>query len=174
MLKHRRAVGDTLTEFAAVLQSGGVARNLTGKTVSFKMYSLAGALVTNAAATVDSPTTGEVSYDFQAADVDTEGTYKAWFVITDSTETDHYPDDDDGIEVTIFSTTADTVPETPTIDIVGMANAPIRTRTVEGTVEERSINELIRADQYTTSKDASAAVPWGMRLARTKPGGTVT
>lgn len=174
MLKHIRAVGDILTEFAATLQSGGIARNLTGKTVKFQMYTLAGVLVTDASATIDTPLLGEVSYDFQAADVLAAGTFKAWFVIYGSGEPDHYPDDDDGIEITIFDPTTNTTPETPTIDIVGMATAPIRTRTVEGTVEERSINELIRADQYAANKDAASAIPWGIRIGRTRPGGTCT
>jgi hypothetical protein len=176
MLEHTRAVGDILTKLAITIQNDGVARDLTGKSVTFEMYTLAGvAVVTGGSVTVSSPTLGEVEYDFQAADVANAGVFKAWFIVEDvGNEPDSYPDDDDGIQITIFSRTADTTPPEPSIDIVALAAAPIRTRTVEGTVEERSVDELIKADQYTTGKTNGDAVPWGLRFARTKPGGMTT
>lgn len=58
-------------------------------------------------------------------------------------------------------------------DVETLAKKAKRVRTEEGTVEERSVDELIKADQYSNQKSASEAVPWGMRFARTKPGGTV-
>lgn len=54
-----------------------------------------------------------------------------------------------------------------------LASAPKRTRTDEGTVEERSADDLIKLDQYAAQK-ATNAVPWGMKVARTKPQGPVT
>lgn len=53
------------------------------------------------------------------------------------------------------------------------ADAPLRTRTDEGYIEERSINEMIDADRYTSQKAVSEKAPWGMSVARVKPGGTV-
>ena len=57
-------------------------------------------------------------------------------------------------------------------DMEDKAKSPKQVRTDEGQVLERSVDELIKADQYTRGKNASA-VPWGMKMARTKPGGTV-
>jgi len=57
-------------------------------------------------------------------------------------------------------------------EIEDLAKAPQKTRTDEGTVEERPISELIEADRHTKATTASV-VPWGMRIARVKPGGTV-
>lgn len=176
MLTHTRAVGDILTKFAVRLQNDGVPRDLTGKTVKFNMYTLAGVqVVSNGTVNVSGILTGDVEYDFQSPDVANAGTFKAWFVVLDGAlEPDTYPADDDGIEIIIFNRAGSTVPATPEIDILEMATVPIRTRTVEGTVEERSINELIKADQYTQAKDAVDKVPWGIRISRIKPGGTVT
>lgn len=53
-----------------------------------------------------------------------------------------------------------------------LAGAPKRTRTDEGTTEERPADDLIKLDQYAAQKGTNA-VPWGMRIARTKPGGPV-
>lgn len=55
-----------------------------------------------------------------------------------------------------------------------LAEAPSRVRTDEGEVQERPIADLIRGDQYARQKATAVnSVPWGMRIARTKPGGTV-
>lgn len=59
------------------------------------------------------------------------------------------------------------------IDITNLANSPKRTRTEEGTVEERSIDELIKADQYIKGNAAATTVPWGIRMARVKPGSSI-
>ena len=53
-----------------------------------------------------------------------------------------------------------------------LAEAPRRTENAEGTVVERSVDELIKADQYLQGKSVTA-VPWGLRIARTKPPGAV-
>lgn len=54
-----------------------------------------------------------------------------------------------------------------------LALAPKRVRTDEGSLEERSVDELIKADRYNQTASAQTAVPYGMRIARTKPPGTV-
>jgi hypothetical protein len=57
-------------------------------------------------------------------------------------------------------------------DIETQAQTPKQLRNDEGSVEERSIDELIKADVYARNA-AATSVPWGMSIARTKPGGTV-
>ena len=49
-----------------------------------------------------------------------------------------------------------------------LAGAPIMTRTDEATIRERKADEVIQLDQYETGKGLNA-VPWGMKLAKTKP-----
>lgn len=44
---------------------------------------------------------GSVQYDFQAAAVDTAGSYKAWFRAIGSAESQTWPDDSDGIPIEI-------------------------------------------------------------------------
>lgn len=175
MLEHSRAIGDTLTKLAITIQNDGVPRNLTGKTVIFKMNTLSGATVVAAGAvTVTSATAGECEYDFSDSDVDVAGIYKGWFVVLDgSSEPDTYPNSG-YIQITLFDPAEDSVEPDPSIDIISAVNTPSRTRTVEGTVEERPISELIKADQYTSGKTASDTCPWGIRISRTKPGGMVT
>jgi len=58
-------------------------------------------------------------------------------------------------------------------EIDDSAKSPKRVRTDEGTVEEKSVQELIDADRYNKATSAVDAVPWGLRIARGKPGGTV-
>jgi len=60
-----------------------------------------------------------------------------------------------------------------TTEVEELATAPKRTTTEEGTVEEREMKETIVGDQYSANKSAADAVPWGIRMARIKPGGTV-
>lgn len=80
----------------------------------------------------------------------------------------------DGINTELTIPTTEEVAESSAssedIDIVSAANNPLRMRTDEGSIEERSIDELIKADRYNKSSDASK-VPWGMRIARSQPGG---
>jgi len=62
----------------------------------------------------------------------------------------------------------------PEIDVEAAAADPKRMRTMEGSVEERSINDLIAAKNYVATETAvTGGVPWGLRLARLKPNGTV-
>jgi len=57
-------------------------------------------------------------------------------------------------------------------ELVDQSQTPKQVRTDEGQVLERSVNEMIDADRYVAARNATA-VPWGMKIARTKPGGTV-
>lgn len=88
---------------------------------------------------------------------------------------DLYPESSTpGVQVIGIPGTEDIVVRTPTPDtdlpvstLAELALAPKRTRTAEGTVEERTVDELIKADRYLNP--APDAVPWGIRIARTKP-----
>ena len=180
-IEHRRAVGDTLAKLAVTIQNNGTARDLTGLTVKFYMVDDEGNVaIAPTAATVTDDTAGQVEYDFTALQVAEEGEFYGWFKVyggVAGTEPDTYPDDEDGIHIVIFSETpVHTTPDPSVLtatEIAEMARAPRRTRTVEGTVEERSIADLIKADQYAASKGADGA-PWGMRIAKTKPPSTLS
>ena len=57
-------------------------------------------------------------------------------------------------------------------DFEEKADSPRRVTTDEGTVEERSIDELIKADKHTQSRAAGDnGPPHGLRISRFKPGG---
>jgi hypothetical protein len=95
---HERRVGDTTKVYSAVLtykSTAGVdtAKDLTGLSVTFTMINAATGVtkVSAAAATIVTAASGIVSYDFQAADVDTAGVYWGSFKVTESAETDTYP-----------------------------------------------------------------------------------
>lgn len=98
---HRITVGDTLTPLYVVLQQAdedGVltAVNLTGKTVKFRLVDNRGTVKTaetTTGVTVTSAADGEVSYDFQTADVDTAGLYWGWFTVYSGSERDTFPAD---------------------------------------------------------------------------------
>ncbi len=178
MLIHERALGDTLTPLQVqLLDVNGTPLNLTGKTVRFSMNNANGqVIVSDSAATITDAVNGHVSYDFLATEVDVGSTVDApdrgYFHVynTYPGEPDTFPPD--GIDIVIHDPARDRTP-VPSIDIIGMANAPKRTRTEEGTVEERTIDELIKADQYQKTLEASEHVPWGIRLASIRPRGPV-
>lgn len=97
---HRRHVSDTRTVLPVTLKqpdSTGTltAVNLTGLTVKFKMINTADGTTeiaeTNTGVTVVTAASGTVNYDFSSAGVDTAGIYRGFFVVYDSTETDHFP-----------------------------------------------------------------------------------
>ena len=96
---HTRHITDTRTVFAATLKqpnASGVDTviDLTGLTVEFKLVNQAGVAViaqTGTGVTVTDATAGEVQYDFSAGGVATAGRYYAYFVVIDSSETDHFP-----------------------------------------------------------------------------------
>lgn len=54
-----------------------------------------------------------------------------------------------------------------------LGEAPLKTRTVEGTVEERTMDEIIKAKREVEMTNNCNTVPWGMRIATVRPGGTV-
>lgn len=56
-------------------------------------------------------------------------------------------------------------------EIDELTTAPKRTTGDEGTVEERSIDEVIAGDRYTAAKRAEKA-PWGLRRGRIQKPGT--
>lgn len=171
-LRHERAVGDTLSQLTTQLTIGDEPYDLNGFTVQFKMTDLSGNIIiaqTATGITISDHDEGLVEYDFPNGIP--AGTYRGFFVVLDGlSEVDTLPTRDEGIEIVFFDPTAAIPSAEPTsIDIISAANSPQRVRTVEGTVEERSLKDLIAADQYQQSKNASDAPPWGIRIARTKP-----
>jgi len=56
-------------------------------------------------------------------------------------------------------------------DFEEKADSPKRVTTDEGTVEERSIDELIKADKYTNARSVGNGPLHGIRVSRCKPGG---
>lgn len=73
-------------------------------------------------------------------------------------------------------TTTTTTSGTDSEGLPNLANllaAPLFTRTDEGAVRERTVDELIKADAHLKGIEAGAEVPWGLRIAKTKPSGTV-
>jgi hypothetical protein len=139
------------------------------------MYDLDGALaIAETPATITDAVNGWVDYDFQPAGVAVAGNYIGFFKAYVGAEPDTYPSEDEGIEIEIFDPAAVRTPPVPGIttqEFIDLAKSPRRTRTVEGTVEERSIDDLIKADRYAKAADLTT-VPWGIRTARTKPPGT--
>lgn len=175
MYIHNRAVGDTLSPFLFVIRDeSGEPVDLTGFDVFFKMVEEDGTEVvarTDTGVTIVDESTGQVSFDFPAEAVD-EALERArgYFIYSDGSDDETYPDA--GIQINVFDPSVSTVVDTTVItasDIATLAKAPKRTRTVEGTVEERSTSELIAADRYLASQQASDAVPWGIRAAKAKP-----
>ncbi len=80
-----RQVGDTRVALAATLKRpDNTAVDVTGLTVKFRMCTDAGVdkvAETSSNVTVTDATAGEVKYTFQAADVDTAGTFHAYFIV---------------------------------------------------------------------------------------------
>lgn len=58
-------------------------------------------------------------------------------------------------------------------DIENAGKAPKKVVTEEGSVEEKSVDELIKADQYANSKQVGDNPLHGLRISRCKPGGAV-
>ncbi len=94
---HTRHVGNTRTAISATLKQEDENGDLQVVDVSsldvhFDMYDRNGTKVVDAGTVAkDDGVNGKVSYDFQSADVDTPGTYRAYFVVTESGEPDHFP-----------------------------------------------------------------------------------
>lgn len=58
-------------------------------------------------------------------------------------------------------------------DIEDLGKSPQKVSTDEGTVEERPIDELIKADQYASAKQVGDVPLHGLRISRFKPAGPV-
>ena len=58
-------------------------------------------------------------------------------------------------------------------DIEDLGKSPRKVTTDEGTVTERSVDELIKADQYGSVKQVGDNPLHGLRISRCKPGGPV-
>ena len=84
MQRQTRQVGDTLTAIAATLtRPDGTVVDVSALTTKFAMYEKDGTIVvteTTDNVTETDAAAGEVQYDPQAADVDTPGTYYAYFI----------------------------------------------------------------------------------------------
>lgn len=180
MREFKWGVGDTLSAFAVTLKNNGTIVNLTGKHVRFYMEDEDGVQVvaeTNTGVTITNAVGGEVDYAFQADDVANSGTFYAYFRVynadpsVDATaKRDTYQPE--GIKLVIGDLGKDRSTDAE-IDIRTAANNPKRIRTDEGTVEERTIDDLIKADRYLKTQEAAPTSPFGLRVARTKPPGTV-
>ena len=96
---HRRHVTDTRTVLSVKLTQPNelgveAAVNLTGLSVEFRMFNQSGVEViaqTETGVTVTDASTGQVQYDFSSSGVATVGRYFGYFVVIDSSETDHFP-----------------------------------------------------------------------------------
>ncbi|NIO43707.1 MAG: BppU family phage baseplate upper protein [Burkholderiales bacterium] len=102
-----RHLGDTEVAIATTLQRpGGNAVDLTNTNVRFKMTDAAGTLKvaeTNSNVQVTDASNGEVQYDPQSADVDTAGTYHAYFTVEDADgNKDTFPAIRGDLEVRIY------------------------------------------------------------------------
>lgn len=76
-------VGNRDPSIAEIITIAGVVKDLTGCTVKAKMRAVGSStLKVDTAATVVSAPAGSVRYDWQAADVDTAGTFLYWWEVT--------------------------------------------------------------------------------------------
>lgn len=106
--RQTRQVGDRLTSIAAALKRpDNTAVDLTSLTVKFKMTSSEGVekvAETASNVTVTDASAGECQYDPQAADVDTEGTFYAYFTVTaGSGNKDTFPSRTGEFEIAIMA-----------------------------------------------------------------------
>ena len=99
--KFNIAVGDTLKKLSAKLQKkdtngATVPFDLTGKTVSFKLvlsktpYTV---VQSSGTVTIVNAAQGQVEYEFSTSDVNTQGVYNAYFIVSSGGATEHIPHD---------------------------------------------------------------------------------
>ncbi len=101
-----RQVGDTRIALATTLKRpDATVVDVTGLTVKFRMCTAAGVdkvAETASNVTVTDATNGQVKYTFQAADVDTAGTFHAYFIAeTGAGAQDTFPVESGGMRVKI-------------------------------------------------------------------------
>ena len=76
-------VGNLSPSITEQVTSNGTPVDLTGASVRFRMRPMGSSTMkVDAAATIVTPSQGQLQYDWQAADVDTAGIYLAWWVVT--------------------------------------------------------------------------------------------
>lgn len=180
-----RTIGDTLSPLRVQIKKNNVPVNLTGRAVHFAMYDNDGVeIIARSATGVSTPddVNGIAEYDFQSQAIPSHSDviaypdgrpYYAYFYIFDGdpgVESEAYPPK--GLQILFFSPQRDQQVPVTSIDIAAAAATPKRARTEEGSVEERTIDELIKADQYLKAQTAPDAVPWGIRVARVQYGST--
>jgi hypothetical protein len=131
---------------------------------------------TTTGVTVVDATAGKVQYDFQDADVDEAGDYYGYFIVKDASGESHtFPPGDEGIHflVTELEPPEATVAGITAEDIANLAKSPRKVQTDEGTVTERSVDELIKADRYAKANEIGDEPLHGLRVSRFKPAGPV-
>jgi hypothetical protein len=174
MIVEHWGVGDTRSALAVTLKRDGSVIDLTGKTVTFSMEDDRGIEVvaeTGTGIQVTDAVNGACDFSFSAPAVANRGNFYCYFYVADTPggKQDTWPPE--GLLLIVGDRGKDrTIPTT--IDILTAAQNPIRIRTDEGTVEERPIDDLIKADRYLASKQAQSASPFGLRIARMQPPGT--
>ena len=93
--KQVRRVGDTRTAIAVTLKRpDNTVESLSGLTVTFQMTDTKGedkVAETSDNVSVTDAAAGQVQYNPQAADVDTEGTFFAYFRVADGSDKDTFP-----------------------------------------------------------------------------------
>src|SRR5215471_11076072 len=81
-------VGNLNPSITETITQNGVAVDLTGATVRFRMRSVGSqTLKVDQPATIVSAPAGTVRYDWQSADVGTAGDFLAWWVVTSAGKT---------------------------------------------------------------------------------------
>jgi len=106
---HKMIVGDTLTPLGVQLLQRNTlgaltAVDLTDRTVKFRMVANDGTVIVDdseTGVTIEDAESGRVSYDFQAADVASAGTYYAWFRVFSGSERDTFPADGRSLSIVI-------------------------------------------------------------------------
>lgn len=57
-------------------------------------------------------------------------------------------------------------------NVADLALAPQISRNEEGMIQERPIDELVKADRLLNTKKTPQAAPYGIMVAKVRPGGT--